>query len=85
MSFFSMMELGLKGLWKEKKIKYIEKNVQNLYNTVKSILSFCNKMPNKRPDDPTGILAWKVSLPLRFNKAIDQLFTRSIEKVLINN
>ena len=85
MSFFSMMELCLKGLWKENKIKYIEKNVQNLYNTMKSILSFCDKMPNKRPYDPTGIFAWKVSLPISFNKAIGQLFTRSIEKVLINN
>ena len=46
---------------------------------------FFNKMPNKKPDDPDEILAWKVYLPLMSNKSINQLLTISIGKGLINN
>ena len=63
----------------------MKKNVQNIKNTVKGILWFYNKMPDKKPEDPTEILAWKVSLPLISNKVIDKLFPRSIDKGLINN
>ena len=42
-------------------------------------------MPNKKPKEPTEILAWKVSLPLMSNKEIYLLHTRSVEKGLINN
>ena len=42
-------------------------------------------MPNKIPEEPYEILAWKFSLPFMANKAIYQLHTRSIEKGLINN
>ena len=44
------------------KIKFSEKNVQNFKNIVKGILWFCDKMPNKKPEDPTEVLAQKVSL-----------------------
>ena len=70
---------------KRKKGDQVKINVQNLKNTVKGILWFCNKMPNKKPEDPTKILARKVSLPLIANKETDQLLTRSIEKVMIKN
>ena len=63
----------------------MKKNVQNLDNTVKGILLFCDKMPDKKIDYPTDILARKVSLPLMANKEIHQMITTSIEKVLINN
>ena len=42
-------------------------------------------MPDKKPKDPTEIMAWKVSLPLMDNKAIYQLLTTSIEKGVINH
>ena len=42
-------------------------------------------MPDKKPEYPTEILAWKVSLPLMSNKLINQLLTTSIEKGLINH
>ena len=52
---------------------------------MKGVLFFCNKMPNKKPEDPTEILAWKVSLTLMANKAIDKLLMKSIEKGMIND
>ena len=52
---------------------------------MKGILWFCNKIPDKKTEDPTEILAWGVSLPLMTDKAIDGLFTRSIEKDMIKN
>ena len=71
------MNLSLNGnhILKRKKNKYNEKNVQNLKNTVKGILLFCNKMPDDKLEDPTEILAWKFNLPLVANKEIDQLLT----------
>ena len=42
-------------------------------------------MPDKKPEDPTEILAWKVSLTLMANKAIDKLLMKSIEKGMIND
>ena len=42
-------------------------------------------MPNKKPEDPTEILSWEVSLPLMDNKAIYQLLTTSINKDLIEH
>ena len=87
MSFLCMMILSLnrKQIPKRKKSNLVKKNVQNIKNTVKGILWFYNKMPDKKPEDPTEILAWKVSLPLISNKVIDKLFPRSIDKGLINN
>ena len=60
-------------------------NVQDLNNTVKGTLLFCDNMPDEKPEDPTEIFAWKVSFPLIANKAITNLLTISIEKGLINN
>ena len=54
------------------------KNVQNLNNNVKGIFWFFGKIPAKKLENPTKILAWKFSLPLIANKAINQLLTRSI-------
>ena len=68
-----------------KKTKSSENNVQNLKNIVKGILWFCNNMPNKKPEDPTDILALKMSFPLMVNKSINQMLTRSIENILIKN
>ena len=79
------LSLNEKQILKRKKRKSSEKYVQNLKNTVKGILLLCDKMPDKKPEDPTGILAWKLSLPIMSNKAIDKLLTRSIEKGPINN
>ena len=41
-----------------KKIKSSEESVQKLNSTVKGILLFCDKMPNKNPEEPTEILEW---------------------------
>ena len=79
------MNLILNGKQILKAIKFSLKNVQNLKNTVKGILWFCNKMPNKKPEDPTEVLTWKVSLPLMANKAMNQLITTSIDKGMIKN
>ena len=46
---------------------------------------FYDKIPNKKPEVPTDILAWKFSLQLMAKKAINQLLTTSIEKGLIKN
>ena len=46
---------------------------------------FCDKMPEKKPEDPTEILAWKKSLKHMANEAINKLFLASMEKSLINN
>ena len=46
-------------------------NVQNLKNTVRGILLSCDKMPDKKPEDPTEILAWKNSIELMANEAIN--------------
>ena len=42
-------------------------------------------MTDNKPEYPTDILAWKVSLPITAKNASDQLLTISIEKGLINN
>ena len=42
-------------------------------------------MPDKKPEDPTYILAWRNSLQLMANKAINQLLATSMVKGLINN
>ena len=77
--------LNGKQIMKRKKSNLVKENVQNLNNTVKGILLFCDNITDKKPEDPTDILAWKVSLSLMSNKTIDQFLTRSIEKGLINN
>ena len=46
---------------------------------------FCNNMPDKKPEDPTEILAWKNSVELMANEAINKFLSASIEKGLINN
>ena len=61
------------------------KQVQNLKNTIRFILWLCVKTTDKKPEDPTEVLAWKVSLPLLSNKAIDKSLKRSIKKVMLNN
>ena len=58
---------------KEIKIKYGEKYFQNLKNTVRGILLFCNNMPNKKLQNPTDIIAYRVSLKLMTSKEIDQI------------
>ena len=45
----------------------------------------CDKIPDKKPEDPTYILAWKHSLKLMDNEAINKLLSVSMEKGLINN
>ena len=50
------MNLSLNGRQIIKKIKYGEKKVQNLKNTAKGILWFCNKITNKKPEYQTDIL-----------------------------
>ena len=63
----------------------VKTNVHNLKNTVRGILLFCNKIPDKKPEDLTEILAWKNSLELMANEAINKLLLESTEKGLINN
>ena len=49
------------------------------------ILLFCDKTPDKKPEDPKNILAWKNSLELMANKAINKLISAPMEKGMINN
>ena len=42
-------------------------------------------MPDKKPEDPTEILAWQNSLELMANEAINKLLSASMEKGLTNN
>ena len=46
---------------------------------------FCDNIPNKKSEEPTDILEWKVSLSLTYKNASDQLLTIAIEKGLMNN
>ena len=46
---------------------------------------FSDKIPDKKPEDPTEILAWKNSLKLIANEAINKLLSASMDKGLINN
>ena len=87
MSFICTKKLSLNRnqILERKKSNLAKINVQNLKNIVKGILLFCNNIPNNKPEDPTDILAWKVSIPLMDNKEIYQLNTTPIEKGLINN
>ena len=68
---------------KKEKSNLEKKDVQNLKNNVRGILLFYDKIPNKKPEVPTDILSWKVSLQLMAKKAINKLLTTSIEKGLI--
>ena len=52
---------------------------------MRGILLSCGKMPDKKLEDPIDILAWKNSLKLMANEAINKLHSSSMEKVLINN
>ena len=46
---------------------------------------FCDKMPSEKPENPADILAWKNSLKLMANEAINKFLSGSMEKGLINN
>ena len=74
MSFICTKKLSLNRnqILERKKSNLAKINVQNLKNIVKGILLFCNNIPNNKPEDPTDILAWKVSIPLMAKKAIYQ-------------
>ena len=61
------------------------KKVQNLKNIVKGTFCLCDKIPNKKPQDPPEILAWKVSLPIMADNAVDKWVLISIEKDLTQN
>ena len=54
-------------------------------NTLKGTFWFCDKIPNKKSEYPTDILAWKFSLPLMYDKTIDQFLTRSKYKGTTKN
>ena len=40
-------------------------------------------MLNKKPEDPTDILVWKLSLPIMDNNSVTKLIQRSINKNMI--
>ena len=59
-SLYNEFKLEAKSVSDKKdKSKAMRKNFHNLNNTVRGILIFYNKMPNKKPEDPTDILSWK--------------------------
>ena len=58
---------------KKEKSNTTRKNFHNLKCTVRGILMFCENMPDKKPEDPTNILAWKNSLEIMTNDAINKL------------
>ena len=70
---------------KKHKSKATRKNFHNLKITVRGILLLCNKIPDKKPEDPTEILSWKNSLELISNDAINKFVLASIKMVLIEN
>ena len=47
------------GSEKERESNIVKTNVDNVNNTVRGILLLSNKMPEKKPEEPTEILAWK--------------------------
>ena len=63
----------------------MKKNVHSLKSTVRGILLFYNKTPDKKPEYPTYILSWKNSLEIMANDEINKLLLASIEKGLIKN
>ena len=71
--------------YEKKEESNLLKKYHNLKNTVRNILLFFHKMPDKKPEDPTYILAWKVSLQFFYKKAINILLMISIEISIINN
>ena len=46
---------------------------------------FCNKIPDKKPKDPTEILSWKNSPENMANDAITKLVLASIKRGLIED
>ena len=63
----------------------MRKNFYNLNITVRGILLFCDKMPDKKTEIPTEILSWKKSLEIMAKDAINKLLLASIKKGLIKN
>ena len=61
----------------------MKKNVQNLKNSVKGILWFRDKIPDKKPEDPTELLALKIYFTTTADNAVDKFIVRPIEKYLI--
>ena len=70
---------------KKEKSNAMRKNFYNLNITVRGILLFCDKMPDKKTENPTEILSWKKSLEIMANDAINKLILVSIKKGLIEN
>ena len=60
--------------------KNVRQNYHNIKRTVRSILLYCNEMPDKNPQNPLEILAWKISLENMANDAISKLVFDSIKK-----
>ena len=58
----------------------MRQNYYNIKRTVRSILLYCNEMPDKKPKDPLEILAWKNSLANMANDAISNLVSDSIKQ-----
>ena len=52
---------------------------------MRGILLFCDKMPDKKPEYPIEILAWKNSIELMANEAINKSLSALMKKGLTNN
>ena len=63
----------------------MKKHVHNVKSTMRYILLFRDKMPDKKPEDPTEIFSWKNSLEIMANDVINKLLLASIKKGLIKN
>ena len=70
---------------KKEKSKAMRKNCHNLKITVRGILLFCNKMPDKKKEDPTEILSWKTLLKIWPMTQSLNWFLASIKKGLVEN
>ena len=72
-SLYNEFKLERRSGSEKKEKSNIVKNVQILKNTVRGILMLFDKIPNKKPEDPTEMLAWKNSLELMANEEINKL------------
>ena len=68
---------------RKKHMKQLKKYIYNFKNFVKGILWFCDKIHDKKTEDQTDILGWKISPPKASNNLVTKLIQISIDKNII--
>ena len=62
-----------------KKTTSVQKTIHNSKKIIKGILCFCEHIPEKKPDEPTEILVWKVSIREMGNESLNTFSCQSID------